>query len=184
VAARQGRFDGLARAIAQIMSPKRPVHPILMVLPLAAFAVTFGALVAHAVTDDAEWYRRALFADLGGLALAVVGTLAAAVDATGLPSFTVARTASFRHGVLSILGFILFAGAAMMIFHRYEDRAVGDVAPLALAAVGLTAFGIAGWYGRVVSHAIEVRYTTVRYPARMLLRPSTRQRPGSAMTIH
>jgi uncharacterized membrane protein len=147
------------------MSTKRPVQPILIVLPLAAFAVTTIALVAHAATGDALWYRVALFANLGGLAVALLATLAGVVDASNLPTFTVAREAGVRHVAFSALGLIFFAATATVIFNRHEGHALGDVAPLALGALGLTAMVIAGWYGRVVLLAFELGQTIVRYPA-------------------
>jgi len=148
------------------MSIKHPVHPILLVLPLTAFAVTVIALVAHAATADPVWYRVALFANLGGLAVALLATLAGAADAANLPTFTVARSAGLRHVAFSALGLIFFAATATVIFNE-GHHALGDVAPLALGALGLAAMVIAGWYGRVVMLAFELGQTIVRYPARM-----------------
>jgi uncharacterized membrane protein len=152
------------------MSIKRPVHPLLIALPLAAFAVTLTALLAHAATGDVVWYRVALFANLSGLVVALLSTLAGVVDAANLPAFTVAREAGLRHVTFSALGLIFFAATATVIFNRYEGHhMLGDAAPLGLAVLGLTSMVIAGWYGRVVLLAFELGQTIVRYPARMLV---------------
>jgi uncharacterized membrane protein len=166
------------------MSIKRPVHPVLIALPLAAFAVTLFALLAHAATGDVVWYRVALFANLGGLVVALLSTLAGVVDAANLPAFTVAREAGLRHVAFNALGLIFFAATATVIFNRYEGHhALGDVAPLALATLGLGAMVIAGRYGRVVLIAFELGQTIVRYPARMLARTPAPPHPRSVPTI-
>jgi uncharacterized membrane protein len=166
------------------MSIKRPVHPLLIALPLAAFAVTLGALLAHAATGDVVWYRVALFANLGGLAVALLSTLAGVVDAANLPAFTIAREAGLRHVAFSSLGLVFFAATATVIFDRYEGHhMLGDVAPLALGALGLTSMVIAGWYGRVVLIAFELGQTIVHYPARMFVRERPQPHPRSVPTI-
>jgi uncharacterized membrane protein len=162
---------------------KRPVHPILIVLPLTAFVLTMFALVAHAATGNDVWYRAALFADVGGLAVALIEMLAGVADAASLPAFTVAREASLRQVAFSVLGLIAFAATATVLVHRYEGHAFGDATPLVLGAMGLTAMVIASWYGRGVQLAFEAGETTVRYPARVLRRTSARRAPGSALTL-
>jgi len=163
------------------MSIKRPVHPLLIALPLAAFAVTLGALLAHAATGDVVWYRVALFANLGGLAVAVLSTLAGMVDAANLPAFTVAREAGFRHVAFSALGLMLFAATAMVIFNRYEGHhMLGDVAPLALGALGLYVLfggrpgGIVSGPGGIVSGVIKGE-TTLPFGA------TPGERPGAGL---
>ena len=165
------------------MSTHRPVQPILIVLPVAAFALTLLALAAHAETGDIAWYRGALFADLGGLVVAVFATLAGVIDAVSLPRFTVARSCGLRQAGFSALGLIFFAATATAIFNRYEGRALGDIFPLALAIVGLAVISIAAWYGRVVEQDFQRHETTVWYPAHMLARTPARRVPGSSRTL-
>jgi uncharacterized membrane protein len=174
---------GLGRALAWIMASKHPVHQLLIALPLAAFALTIAALAGHAKTGDDAWYRGALIADLGGLVVALLATFEGLGDAITMPRFTVERAASLRHAGVSLLGVILFAATATTIFNRYQGRAVGDVLPLVLAGAGFIAIACAAWYGRVVLHALQVRYTTVWYPAHMMSPLPARRRPGSARTL-
>jgi uncharacterized membrane protein len=184
VRGRSGAALGLRPAVASHMSIKRPVHPLLIALPLAAFAVVLIALLVHAVTGDVAWYRVALFANLGGLFVALLSTLAGMVDAANLPAFTVAREAGLRHVAYNALGLIFFAATAAVIYNRYEGHhMLGDAAPLALGALGLTSMVIAGWYGRVVLIAFELGQTIVRYPARMLARTPAPPHRRSIPTI-
>jgi len=165
------------------MPTKRPVHPILIVLPVVAFTLTVIALASHAATGDEAYYRGALFASLGGLAIAVCAALAGLLDAVSLPRFTVARVAGFRQAAFTTLGLILFVATATATSNRYEGRAVGDAVPLALGAVGLVAIAIAGWYGRVVQLAFRLGQTVVWYPRRMMEHLPSRRALGSARTI-
>ena len=162
---------------------QRPVHPLLIVLPVAAFTLTVIALASHASTGDATWYRGALFANLGGLAIAVCAALAGLFDAVTLPRFTVARSAGFRQAGFTTLGLIFFVATATATSNRYEGRAVGDTVPLVLGAVGLLSIAIAGWYGRVVQLAFKLGQTMVWYPRHMLQRQPSRRALGSARTI-
>jgi uncharacterized membrane protein len=165
------------------MATKHPAHPILIALPVVAFAVVIAALVGHSRTGDPMWYRTALFADLAGLVIAVFATLAGVIDAATVPRFTVARVAGLRQAGFDVVAMPFFAVTATLIFNRYEGRGVGDIAPLALAIVGLVATGIAGWYGHVLVRDFQRHETTVWYPAHMLDRIPARRPPGSSPTV-
>jgi len=164
------------------MSTNHRALPILIALPVVAFALTIAALVGHVRTGDEVWYGRALVADLGGLMIAVFATLSSLIDAATLPRFTVARSAGLRQVGFDAVAVVFFAVTATLIYRRYEGHAAGDVAPLAVAIVGLVAISIASWYGRIVVLAFHRHQTTVWYPAHMLGPLPSRRRPGSART--
>lgn len=165
------------------MATKHPLQPILIALPVVAFAVAVLALAAHARTGDEVWYQRALLADLAGLVVAVLATVSGVLDTTSLPRFTVARSASLREVGFAVLGLVLFAATSTVLVTRVTGRATGDGLPLALASIGLVATAVAAWYGRTVHVALESGQTTVWYQSHMLARMPSRPRPGSARTI-
>ena len=166
------------------MTTKHPVQPILLALPVVAFAGTVLALAAHARTGDDVWYQRALFADLAGLVVAMLTTVAGVLDTSTLPRFTVARSASLRQVGFDTLGLVLFAATSTALVARVAGHATGDILPLALASLGLVATAVAAWYGRTVHLALERGQTTVWYPSHMLARMPARPRPpGSTRTI-
>ncbi len=166
------------------MSIKRPVHPLLIALPLAAFAVTLIALLVHAASGNVVWYRVALFANLGGLFVALLATLAGVVDAANLPAFTVAREAGLRHAAFTALGLIFFAASATVLYNRYESHhMLGDFAPLSLCALGLAAMVVAGWYSRAVLRLFQLGQTIVRYPARRTRTVPAPPHPRTVPTI-
>jgi uncharacterized membrane protein len=164
------------------MSIKRPVHPLLIALPIAAYAITLFALLMHLAGQDAVWYEVALIANLGGLLATVVATVAGVVDAANLPAYTVAREAGLRQVAFDALAMVFFAASATVIYgHFVHGHPVSDAAPLFLAALGMAAMGIAGWYGRVVLRLFQLGQTIMRYPAQR--RPARHPHPRTVPTI-
>ena len=152
------------------MSIKRPVHPLLIALPIAAYAIMLFALLMHVAAGDEVWYEVALIANLAGLATTVIATIAGVVDAANLPAYTVAREAGLRQVAFDALAMVFFAASATVIYSRFEGgRMVSDAAPLLLAAFGMAAMGVAGFYGFTVLRVFELGQTIVRYPARRRL---------------
>ena len=79
------------------MSNRRPIHPLLTALPCVAFAITIAALLAHAVTHDAVWYRAALYANGAGVIVALFAFTIGLVDAENQAAGSQAREAGMRH---------------------------------------------------------------------------------------
>jgi uncharacterized membrane protein len=173
---------GMWPAIASCMSIKRPVHPLLLALPIAAYAVTLFALLMHVAVQDPVWYEVALIANLGGLIATVVATIASVVDAANLPAHTVAREAGLSQVAFDALAMVLFAASATLIYsHFVQSRVVSDAAPLLLAALGMGAMGVAGWYGRIVLRLFQLGQTIMRYPAQR--RPARHPHPRTLPTL-
>jgi len=171
---------GIWPAITQRMSIKRPVHPLLLALPIVAYAITLFALLVHVAEQDPVWYQVALFANLGGLLATVIATIAGVVDSANLPACTVAREAGLRQVAFDALAMVFFAASATVIY-KQQTQPVSDAAPLVLAALGMAAMGIAGWYGRVVLRLFQLGQTIIRYPARR--RPTRHPHPRTMPTI-
>jgi uncharacterized membrane protein len=149
------------------MSTRRPVHPILVAVPFVAFAVTLVALIGHAATDEAAWYRLALYADVAGVIAATIATLAGMVDAANLPAFTPAREAGLRHVAFDALALVFFAASGAVMYRNLEaGRVLGDGAPLLLGVIGLGAMLVAGWYTRALLRLYRIGRAIGRYPAR------------------
>ena len=162
----------------------RPVHPLLLSLPLFAFAASIAALVGHALGGNEIWYEVALGASAVGLACALLAAAIDVVDASNLPAHTVARGAGLRHVAFSALGLIFFAASTTVMFTRYESHhLLGDAAPLALGALGLAAMIVAGWYGRAVLRLFELGQAIVRYPAARRARVPAPPHPRATPTI-
>ena len=166
------------------MSTRRPIHPLLIALPCAAFVATIVALLGHAVTRDIGWYRIALYANTAGVVVALLAVTVGLVDAENLPAFTASREAGFRHVAFEAFALVFFAASATVMFARYETHAVlADAAPLGLALLGGAAMVIAGWYGRALLRLFRLGQANLHYPARHVVVTPRPPHPRPVPTI-
>ncbi len=129
-----GQLDHSAGAPSRFALAGHPVHPMLILFPIALLLTAFGADVAFAVSRDPFFARAALW-------LAGAGVLAAMGAASfGLADFlTIERARAHRTGWVHAIGAgttIVLAGASWLL--RFGDP-VGAVLPWGLAASGLVA---------------------------------------------
>jgi uncharacterized membrane protein len=132
-----GRREAIMRSRVTLFG--HPVHPMLVVLPLALFAVAVLADVAYLVTGDD------LFAAVAGV-----------VDWLAIPRDTRPRRLGAWHGIGNLVIVLLFAGSWAL---RFGEPAYGpDILPFILGAIGvLLALGTAWLGGELVyRHGIGV----------------------------
>ncbi|HEY0252759.1 MAG TPA: DUF2231 domain-containing protein [Kofleriaceae bacterium] len=166
------------------MSIKRPAHPLLVALPITAIALTIVALLAHAVTRDATWYRLALYLDVGASIVALLAALAGYVDANNLPKFTAAREAGIRYAAFEALALVFIATGGLVIYTRLSQHQwLGDVAPAVLGILGLGALAVAMFYGRAVMRLFYLGQAIVTNPIHHARRIPAPPHPRSVPTI-
>jgi uncharacterized membrane protein len=128
-----------------------PIHPMLVAFPIAFYVATVVALIVHAASGDPFWYRAAFWANLAGIAMAVIAAVPGAVDLfTTVPRATKARATGIGHATLNLTALVLFVLSVLIIGHGLYgiERAMPDAAPLALSLLGVgatVAAGIFGW---------------------------------------
>ncbi|MFT3697661.1 MAG: hypothetical protein QM831_31240 [Kofleriaceae bacterium] len=166
------------------MSIKRPAHPLLVALPIAAIALTIVALLAHAVTRDAWLYRAALYLDVVAGVIALVAAVAGYVDANNLPKFTAARDEGVRYAAFEALALVFIGTAGLVIYTRLaQHQWLGDAAPVALGVLGLGSLAVAIHYARNVIRMFYLGQSVVTYPVRMTHRVPTPPHPRDVPTI-
>ena len=149
------------------MRTARTAHPILIALPIVAFAATILAIIGHAITRDIGWYRGAVVAGVAGVATALLAFTIDLVDAENQAAGTQARETGMRRLGCEALALVLLAACATLMFARYERHAaLSDAAPLALALLGGIALAAADGYGRALARLSRLSFAIVRYPAR------------------
>lgn len=139
-----------------------PVHPMLIVFPIALYLAGLAALIGYTATMDVFWYRAAYLAMLAGGATGVIAAIFGAIDVIGLPRDTRAKAVGYRHGALAFAATVLFVAAGLVM--RYDfDRAPVPVAlrtglPLVLSILGAAVLLFAGYLGweLVGSHHVGV----------------------------
>lgn len=147
------------------MSSRRPLHPSLIALPIAAFSVAVLALIVHAATG--QGYQIAFYASIVGMVLGALEAVASYVDASNLPAHTGAREAGLRHAACDAIALVLFAATGAVLYTNLSMHHVPAIAaPLMLALLGLGAMTVSGWYGRAVMQLFDAGQALVQYPAR------------------
>lgn len=134
---------------------QHPIHPMLVVFPIAFLASVPAADLAFALLHDVRWAQLAFVLNVAGLA---TGLLAAAF---GFGDFLLVREirnhiSAWNHAVVAVM---LLALAAAGVWLRWPDP-VGAVWPwgLLLSSVTGSVVGAAGWLGGTLSfrHGIGV----------------------------
>lgn len=141
-----------------------PIHPMFVAFPIAFYVATAVALIVHVASRDPFWYRAAFWANLAGVAMAVVAAVPGIIDLfTAVPRATKARATGIGHATLNLTALGLFVLSVLIIGHGLYgiEHAMPDAAPLVLSLLGLVATAVAGVFGwtLVQTHHVGVKPT-------------------------
>ncbi len=140
-----------------------PIHPMLVEFPIVLYTATVVALLGHALTGEAFWYRAAMFASIASIAIAVVAVVPAIVDLIGLSSTSRWRRLGLRHAACNVAALVAFSAAGATIYSNYAQlHQLADFAPLVLAVGGLAAAITAAWIGWTMVSSLGARLSTLR----------------------
>lgn len=146
----------LSRTVeSRVAIRKHPVHPMLVVFPIAFLVVVAPLDLLHLWSGLAFWARMAMALSAAGLAL---GLVAAAVGTVDLLLIPVVRrhVSAWSHALAAVM---LLAVAAANTWLRWDDP-VAAVWPwgLLLSSVMFVLVAVAGWLGGGLSfhHGIGV----------------------------
>ncbi|WP_052869086.1 DUF2231 domain-containing protein [Streptomyces niger] len=156
-----------------------PFHPILVTVPIGAWA---GSLVfdiaSHLVGDGAFLSRGAMWL----IALGVIGALCAALvgflDLFAIPTGTRAFRIGLLHMTLNLLVTVAYAGNFRWRQTGPEPTGSVPAGPLALNVVAFVVLGVSGWLGGKLAYRYGVRVADEATQAEGF----TPTRPGSART--
>lgn len=154
-----------------------PIHPALVAFPVAFYTATVLALIGYEAGGDPFWFRVALVANIGGVAMALIAAIPGAIDLfTTIPDHTRARTTGLQHALANVTALVLFAISAGLLWAEWRDalapgrHQLDAAAPLVLSIIGLAATGVAGALGwkLVQTHHVgvndDVRHTGTTAP--------------------
>jgi len=131
---------------------KHPIHPMLVVYPIALLSLTLPCDLVFAFSADPFWARAAFWLTLTGFAVGVIAAIVGMVD-----FFTMRRVRShvsaWSHFICAV---VLMALAAANLRERWDDAT--NVLPwgLALSAAMALLVVVTGWLGGTLTfgHAI------------------------------
>ena len=148
-----------------------PIHPMVVVFPIALFTVTVAGLLAFIGTKDSFYYRAALIACTGGVAMALLGAIPGAIDLFSLPKGSPARATGIKHASVALLTVGIFAVTAALLYRNWSSREFVDgmwnldaTVPLAIAVAGMVTLVIVGFLGfsLVQTHHVGIKPALVR----------------------
>lgn len=148
-----------------------PIHPMVVVFPIAFYVGTVAALLAYLGTNDVFYYRAAMTAAIGGVAMALVAVIPGAIDLFALPRGSQVRGTAIRHASFAVLTTGIFAVCGAFLYRGWTSRLLVDgrwnldaTVPLAIGVAGLvtlTIVGALGW-ALIQTHHVGVRPAPAR----------------------
>lgn len=148
-----------------------PLHPMLVVFPIAFYTATVATLLAYVGTHEAFWYRVAMVSNIAGIVTALVAVIPGAIDLFALPKASRAREAGMKHAGFNLIATGLFAVTALVLYRAWSGREMVDgeyvfdaTIPLAMAVVAWVSMVIAGSLGwtLVQTHHVGVKPALTR----------------------
>ncbi|MDQ3336374.1 MAG: DUF2231 domain-containing protein [Myxococcota bacterium] len=166
-----------------------PIHPMVVVFPIALFTATVATLLAFIGTQDTFWYRAAMTAGAAGVSMALLAAIPGAIDLFSLPKDSPARATGMKHASFAVLTIGIFAASTGVMYRNWMAKTNVDgiwqldaTVPLAIGVAGMVTLvivGILGWT-MVQTHHLGIKPTFVR-PAREARIPDFR---GTAFARH
>ena len=151
-----------------------PIHPMVVVFPIALFTATVGALLAFIGTQDTFWYRAAMTAGAAGVSMGLLAAIPGAIDLFSLPKGSPARTTGLKHASMAVLTVGIFAVSTGLMYRNWMAATNVDgmwqldaTVPLAIGVAGMVTLVIVGVLGfaMVQTHHVGIKPTVIR-PAR------------------
>jgi uncharacterized membrane protein len=121
-----------------------PIHPILVIFPVAFLSGAAGADIGYWLTEDFFWARAAIWLiGLGGLSGILAG-LIGMVDFIRVPRVR-KRTAGWAHMVINIAALVLtFINLGLRL-----GNPIANIIPtgIIISSIVATLLAVGGWYG-------------------------------------
>ena len=145
-----------ARKVPSVMALKQhPIHPMLVVFPIAFLGTVFLSDLAYVLLRDVFWARVSFWLNLAGFGMGVVAGLVGMGDFLSLREIR-AHVSAWSHFIAAVL---LLALAAAGGWLRWPDP-VAAIWPWGLLLSGVTALvvTVVGWLGGTLSfrHGVGV----------------------------
>jgi uncharacterized membrane protein len=166
-----------------------PIHPMVVVFPIALFTATVAGLLAFIGTSDTFYYRAAMTAGAAGVTMALLATIPGAIDLFSLPKHSPARATGMKHASFAVLTVGIFAASTGVMYRNWIAKTNVDgiwqldaTIPLAIGVAGMVTLvivGILGWT-MVQTHHVGITPAFLR-PAR---EADTRDFRGTALVRH
>ena len=123
-----------------------PIHPMLVSFPITFYAATLVSFIVFASNGDLFWYRAAITANIGGVAMAFIAAVPGFLDYIIIPKGIAKRTGT-RHMICNVIALILFAVNALIYGQKWGQGVTATTMPIVLSSFGMLFTLIAGFLG-------------------------------------
>ncbi len=130
-----------------------PIHPMIVVFPIAFYTATVATLLAYVGTHEVFWYRVAMVANLAGIVTAAIAVIPGAIDLFALPADSRARAVGLKHAGFNLLATGLFAITALLLYRAWSHRVMVDGEYVFDATIPL-AMGVIAWVSMVIAGSL------------------------------
>lgn len=137
---------------------KHPIHPMLVVFPIALFVFAFLCDIAFLMTADRRYSTVAYYCIAGGIVGGVLAAVPGFIDYASLRGPEVKRKGRL-HMLLNLAAVALFAVNFYLRTEPGRDMTDASMTlPFALSLVGVGLLGASGWLGgeMVYVHGVGV----------------------------
>lgn len=148
------------KSTAQIKG--HPLHPILIVFPIAFFTGTFLFDLLAVFTANANMALTAGYLNIAGIIGAALAAVPGIVDYIyTVPPKSSGKKRAAKHGIINVVVLLLFS---FLLWYRYNATDPQVQVIVLLGATGVTLLMIAGWMGGTLVHrnqiGVDIRYAS------------------------
>ena len=139
------------RAKARLLG--HPIHPMLIVFPLALLTVAAIFDIIHICTHNGHWADLSYWMIASGIIGGLIATVFGVIDWLGIPEGTRARYIGLIHGLSNFVVVILFV---VVWFMRRSNPAAPSTTAMISGWIGIIIALLASWLGGELVYRLNV----------------------------
>src|SRR5437588_116818 len=99
-----------------------PIHPMLIVFPIAFYTATFASFIAYQASMNVFWFQVGYVCNIAGVITALLAAIPGFIDwAIGIPSKHEAKRVGLVHMSLNVIALLLFAINAWVLSGQFNE---------------------------------------------------------------
>jgi uncharacterized membrane protein/nitrite reductase/ring-hydroxylating ferredoxin subunit len=130
-----------------------PIHPMLIVFPVAFFTGTFLFDLMFLITEIQNLYVTAMYLNIAGVAFALLAAVPGVIDFIyTVPPKSSGKKRALKHGIINVIVVIIFGLA--FFYRQNADASILNL--LLIELIGLAGLTLAGWMGGTLVYRNQI----------------------------